>query len=339
MKTIWIDITNTPQVHFQMSIYKELKVLNQYNFLFSAREFSETTKLLKANLDLHFKIIGSHYGRGYFNKILGLINRFKKMHKYIGEYDISISHGSEIAIWLSSLKGKRSIAFGDNDTARQWTYSLFVDFSFFPNAIPKNILTRQGLSSKKLYLYNGYKEDIYLSNFVPDKNFLNNLPFDNYVVVRPENLMANYIRNKKVKSITPQLLKLLDAKGYNILYLPRYELDKSYAKDIKNVFIPDKPVNGIDACYFSNAVLTGAGTFAREAACLGIPAISFFSGKNILAVDQKMIKCGQMFFSRQPDEIIGYLRNSKKNEPDLKRSKVVQNEVIDKLKSVLESFD
>lgn len=339
MKTIWTDITNTPQVHFQMSIYKKLKELNQYKFVFSAREFSETTKLLKSNLDLDFKIIGSHHGRGYVKKIIGLFSRFNQIYKNIGDYDISISHGSENAIWLSQLKGKRSIAFGDNDTARQWTYGHFVDFAFFPNAISRDVLTKQGLSNRKLYLYDGYKEDIYLADYVPDKDFLSKLPFDSYVVVRPENIMANYIRNKGVESITPKLLKSLEAKGVKILYLPRYEIDRNYARDIKNIYIPDKPINGIDACYFSDAVLTGAGTFAREAACLGVPAISFFAGKKLLAVDQKMIKNEKMFFSRQPEEIINYLKKSKKNEPNLERSKVVQNEVIDKLKSILESFN
>ena len=42
------------------------------------------------------------------------------------------------------------------------------------------------------------------------------------------------------------------------------------------IFVPEGPLNGLDVCY-SDAVLTGAGTFAREAAILGTPAISFFT--------------------------------------------------------------
>lgn len=334
---IWFDITNTPQVHFLLGIKAMLEGENE--FVFSAREFSETAKLLQQKLNDPFETIGGHYGKSYIKKIFGLFLRFQKVYQKNIDFDVSISNGSENAIWTAKLKGKKSVAFGDNDTARQWTYGHFVDFAFFPDAIDRDLLNKQGLKDKKLYLYHGYKEDIYLANYKPDTNFIDQLPFDNYVVVRPENIMANYIRNGSVQSITPDLLKQLNKKGINILYLPRYDFDRDYAKNISNIFIPDQPINGLDAAYFSDAVLTGAGTFAREAACLGVPSVSFFAGKTLLAVDQQMIKNKQMFFSRKPDDIVTYTFNSKKKQADLNRSKQVQSEVSQKLKEVLNSFE
>ena len=133
---------------------------------------------------------------------------------------------------------------------------------------------------------------IYISDYQPDPHFLEDMPFDTYVLVRPENIQANYIRNGNVRSITPELLRLLSEQNYNILYLPRYEFDRSYADGLKNIHIPSAPVNGLDACYYADAVLTGAGTFAREAACLGVPAVSFYAGRELLTVDQSMIKKG-----------------------------------------------
>jgi predicted glycosyltransferase len=271
-------------------------------------------------------------------KVLGLFLRFQKVYQKNIDFDVSISNGSENAIWTAKLKGKKSIAFGDNDTARQWTYGHFVDYAFFPDAIDRKLLNKQGLKDRKLYLYNGYKEDIYLANYQPSVDFIKMLPFNNYVVVRPENIMANYIRNGSVQSITPTLLKQLNQKGINILYLPRYDFDREYAKGISNIFIPDQPINGLDAAYYSDAVLTGAGTFAREAACLGVPSVSFFAGKTLLAVDQQMIKNKQMFFSRTPEEIINYIIRSNKNTTNLNRSKEVKREVSQKLKEVLNSF-
>jgi hypothetical protein len=123
---------------------------------------------------------------------------------------------------------------------------------------------KQGIKKEKLHQYNGYKEDIYIADYRPDQRFLSELPFDNYVLVRPENIQANYIRNGNVHSIASELLKLLTGKGYNVLYLPRYAFDREYANGLKNVHIPSAPVNGLDACYFTDAVLTGAGTFARK---------------------------------------------------------------------------
>ncbi|HNQ43145.1 MAG TPA: DUF354 domain-containing protein, partial [Candidatus Cloacimonadota bacterium] len=147
----------------------------------------------------------------------------------------------------------------------------------------------------------------------------------------------NYINNKSARPITPKLLQELSRAGYNILYLPRYSVDKAYADGVKNVYIPDKPLNGLDACYYSDAVLTGAGTFAREAACLGVPSFSFFAGKSLLAVDKSMIKDGRMFFSRDVSELMAKLKTSARTDVDLSRSKAVQAEVISKLKEVIES--
>jgi len=287
---IWFDITNTPQVHFLLAIQNGLKRKGYSDFIISARDFSETEKFLKQKTDLPIKIIGKHEGQSMSKKAVGLVKRFIEIKREIDNYDVSLSCGSEGAIWSSFLKGKNTIAYGDNDLARQWTYGFFVKHALFPKTISKKILNRQGLNNKKLYQYDGFKEHVYIADYEPDKTFLSNLPFDNYIVVRPENIQANYVQGELSKSITPKLLLLLSKKGSNILYLPRYEMDREYAKGIKNVFIPEKPINGLDACYYSNGVFTGAGTFAREAACLGVPSFSFFLGANLLAVDKELIK-------------------------------------------------
>lgn len=333
---IWYDITNTPQVHFLLAVERLIKKMDLSCLsVYTAREFSETSKLLAQKVgEGNFVTIGGHYGKSYWRKVYGLLSRFSSIRSLHLDYDVSISCGSENAIWYSFLHNKKSIAFGDNDLARQWTYAPFVSYAFFPSAIDKKVLEKQGLR-RKLYQYNGYKEDIYLSDYRPDSTFLNSLPFDHYVVVRPENVMANYIRNSSVNSITPELLKSLSDRNINVLYLPRYAQDREYSRGLNNIYIPDNPINGIDACFFADAVLTGAGTFAREAACLGIPSLSFFAGKDLLAVDKQMISEGKMFFSRDVDLLVKYLLSSNKVEPDLSRSKRVASEVTDVLSEII----
>ena len=87
--------------------------------------------------------------------------------------------------------------------------------------------------------------------------------------------------------------------------------------------------------FFSEAVLTGAGTFAREAACLGIPSFSFYSGKSLLAVDKELIRQGKMYFSRQVPELISKLRVSKRTDSDLARCQSVKCEIAGKLREYL----
>lgn len=337
IRKIWFDITNTPQVHFLTAIKGCLLNSGFHDFVFTAREFAETVSVLNQKGISDFKVIGAHHGRRKVSKLSGLLSRTISLIAENIPHDLSISCGSEGAIYTSKLKGRRSIAFGDNDKARQWTYGFFVDFAFFPDAIDRKSLERQGLKNR-LYLYPGYKEDIYLAEFKPDQNFLSSLPFDKYIVVRPENIQANYILNNKTLSITPALLKRLDKKGFNVLYLPRYSFDREYVTNLKHVYMPEKALDGLNAVYYADAVLTGAGTFAREAACLGIPSFSFYSGSDLLAVDKKLIKEGKLLFSRNVDELISRVLASQKSTPDMRRSGFVKDDVNNKLVSLLNSF-
>lgn len=334
---IWYDITNTPQVHFILAIKNALNSMYKHISIITTREFSETTRLLQQKTSEPFLVIGSHKGKNKAKKIGGVITRFAEALNKVQGFDASISCGSESAVWSSFLKGKKSITFGDNDLAKQWTYGMFTSKAFFPDSIKESTLTRQGISKHRLVRYHGFKEDLYLADYKPDLKFIDTQPFEHYVVVRPENLQANYINNDSAKPITPRLLQALSKAGYNILYLPRYAVDKAYAEGVKNIYIPDKPINGLDACFYSDAVLTGAGTFAREAACLGVPSFSFFAGKSLLAVDKAMISDGKMFFSRDVSELMAKLKASKRADVDMNRSKAVQEEVISKLKEVIEA--
>jgi hypothetical protein len=214
---IWYDITNTPQVHFILAVKKALFDRLEHESIITTREFSETTKLLKQKTTEPFIIIGEQKGKNLAKKMGGVLSRFMDAYQNVQNFDFCISCGSESAVWSSFLKGKKSIAFGDNDLAKQWTYGLFVTKAFFPDAIEEVILTRQGISKSKLIRYHGYKEDLYLADYHPESSFLDSLPFKSYVVVRPENLQANYINNKSARPITPKMLQELSRPGYNIL--------------------------------------------------------------------------------------------------------------------------
>ena len=99
--------------------------------------------------------------------------------------------------------------------------------------------------------------------------------------------------------------------------------------------MPSEPLNGLDVCYYSKAMLTGSGTFAREAALIGKPAVSFYPGDELLAVDRELIRRGWIMHSRDPQEIVEYIINAKNRKNDFKRSKKVKNEVINIIEEIL----
>lgn len=331
-KNIWFDFTNPPHVNFFLPLIKYFSNKG-YKSILTAREFVETVKLLESQ-NLSFKIYGKHGGRKKLSKISNLILRETKLLTKVKSFDISFSSNYEAPL-ASWFKRKPAFVFDDNDISPNWLYAKFAKFVMSPEAIDKEAMYSMGIRKKQLITYGGFKEDIYIADYKPNYNFLNEIPFKEFVTVRPENIEASYVP-KGTKSIVPVLVKSLIKKGINILYLPRYESDKSYI-DINNdkIFVPDKPLNGLDVCYYSKAVITGAGTFSREAAVMGTPAVSFFAGNKFLGVDKKMFHENKVFFSRKPDEIIKYIMRSNKKEPDLEQSKKAQTELCEKIENLI----
>ena len=278
-------------------------------------------------------------GKSKIKTVMALGNRIINLQRKIPYFDASITIGGD-ASYIAKLRGKKAITFNDNEIAQVWRYSRFSDYAFWPNAVEFEKIVKVGFKRDEIYMYDGFKEDLYLADYVPNENFKKDIPFDNFVIVRPENLKAKYVKGENF-SIVPDLIKKLLKENYNILFLPRYEDDINYISEFKNsnqIYVPKGAIDGLDACFYSNAVLTGAGTMAREAACLGIPAISFFAGKDLLTVDKKMINDKLMFFSRNTDDIMSFLKQSGKRQADISRSKKVKEEILNKIDEVLDRF-
>ncbi len=324
MKTLWFDFTNPPHVNFYLPIIKYFRSKN-FNTVHTARDFVETVKLLQLN-NLHFLLFGKHGGKNKILKVIQLLNRNISLLLKINSFDLSFSSNYDAPL-ISWLKRKPSLVFDDNDISPNWLYSRFAKFVICPEAIDKNAMHKMGIGPNKLITYKGFKENIYIADYKPDPAFKTNLPFSEFITIRPENLKASYV-SEYSKSIVPELTAKLVKNGFNILYLPRYESDKMLIKYSDHIYIPSEPLNGLDVCYYSSAVLTGAGTFSREAAIMGTPAVSFFAGKKFLSVDKKMFFDNMVFFSRNPDSIIDYIKKSKKVAFNQSKSIEIQQEFL-----------
>lgn len=330
---IWYDFKNAHEPAFFKPFLKEFA---NYPTCITLRSYAEIIKLANI-LGIEGKVVGRHYGENPIKKAMGLILRDFLLYLNTDGFDISISFNNVYCTHVTKMKYKKGISFTDNEKSvfTNKLFFRFVDYLITPIGIPKEILSGQG--AKNIIQFDGFKEDIYVADFKPNPKFLDDLPFDDFITIRPEALKAAYVP-KNAKTIVPQLFSEFSKENVNVLYLPRYPEDRAYAKGYDNVYIPPKPLNGLDVCYYSKAVLTGSGTFAREAACIGTPAVSFFPEK-LLAVDQKMVNNGWMFHSRDPEEIVEYVLNSKKRKVDLSRSKKVQKEVFDIVEGILEEIE
>ncbi len=327
---IWIDITNTPHVSVLMPIIRHLE--KKHELIITAREFSETIPLLERE-GIKPIIIGAYAGKNRIAKFV--VNGWRIFNTWLRtpKFDLSFSLGGNYVAAVSWLRGKPSIVFSDNDISYKTPAFKYGSYFIFPSYFQTSgIESKYSIKPEQIFKFNGFKEDIYIANYTPDPNFLDILPFEEFITVRPENLKASYVPKDSV-TIVPQIFEQF--KDENILFMPRYPEEREYAKGYENIFIPDGPLKGLDVVHYTKAMLTGAGTFAREAALLGKPSVSFFPGKSFLAVDIIMQEKGWEFKSRDVKEIKSYVDGAKCRDSQQERSKGVLKEVIGIVETII----
>ncbi|MDI6916874.1 MAG: DUF354 domain-containing protein [Thermoplasmatales archaeon] len=327
---LWYDFKNSHEPAFFKPF---LKKFSDYQSFVTLRDYAEVIKLADF-FGIKGRIVGKHYGGNYVKKASGLFFRDILLYINANRFDVSISFNNVYCTHVTKMKRKKGISFTDNEKSvfANKLFFRFIDYLITPSAIPKDKLIRQG--ARNIVQFEGFKEDVYIANFKPDQNFLDNLPFKKFVTIRPEAFQASYVGMKE--SIVPKLVKRFNKENINVLFLPRYVDDRNYVKGA-NVFIPKEPLNGLDVCYYSKVVLTGSGTFARESACMGTPAVSFYPDV-LLSVDKKLVDEGKIFHSRNVDKIVDYVIKSKKKSLNLERCKKVQEEVLNITKNILEEI-
>lgn len=335
--TLWIDIINPSDAFFFGALAQDL---TGYRVQVTLRRRAETVDLADS-LGMRGTVVGSHHTEAVL-KPIAAVNRVVKLNSVVMDFDYGLSFENPLSVTLCKLRRRKSILFCDNDlklierkrflqTADNLV-RMRADMLFIPSACAHTM--SEFMNRDQLVTYDGYKEDIYIASYKPKPDFLDCLGLDKYVVVRPEAFGSTYVRSER--SIVPRLLDLLKRENMHVVYLPRDKNDRAYAKGF-DVMIPDRPLNGLDLCYHSDAVLTGSGTMAREAACMGKPAVSFFPNDVLLSVDRKLVDEGRVLHSRSPEEIARFVASLPESarEASLDKSIQVRKQLVDSLTPIL----
>jgi uncharacterized protein len=336
MKKIWIDLANPSHPLFFKPVIRDLSTGN--DIFVTMRHRGETVKLAK-QLNIDGKSLGSDY-ENPFRKSMSIMTRTLHLMISLPKFEIGLSFENFMSVVVSKMRLKKSILLLDNDLKYKINGNFMQDiesnlktkanYIIVPKACEE--IFSSHMKKSKLISYDGFKEDIYIADFVPDPMFKEKIPFDKYYVIRPEALASFYVKEKE--SIVPELLNNFSKEDINIVLLPRDKSERQLIMKKKNIHVPSEPLNGLDLIYNSSGVLTGSGTMAREAAVMGIKAVSFFPSGQLLSVDQDLIEKKRMIHSRDPNEIIDYITNPsiKMNERD---SKPAQAHVINLLREII----
>lgn len=331
---LWIDLANSPHVPFFKALANKF-VSRGHEIETTAREFAETVSLAR-DAGFEAQVVGVHGGRAVSAKAGTLMSRAWALGGWARtrRFDLAISHNSYSQILAARALGIKTVTLMDyeyqpaNHLAFRLTSRIIV-----PTSFPARRLRRYGASAGKVRRYHGTKEDVYLADFQPDPLFSARLAelgtnADNVLVLmRPPAHDALYHRFQNAL-FDEALAMLLTKENVQVILLPRNEPQRALysTKTGDRLVIPAVPLDGANLIAFSDLVISAGGTINREAAALGVPAVSIYAGK-WAAVDEELVREGRLRRVSNVAELRD-LPITKKQTANPRRSVEVIDEVV-----------
>lgn len=303
VKTIWFDFDNSPHVPVLMPIAEELK-RRGYELFCTGRDVAQTQDLLKLH-GIDADVIGREFSAKKHKKVTSTLFRALRLSVLLKKKNISccISHSSRSAILAGWLLKKPVLAMFDYEHVNSSFQKFFADVILMPQAVSKNI------ALPKIQYYPGIKEQFYLKDFVPKED-----PFETLgipcrkirVVLRLPPQFSHYHAHRTDEVLSEILSFLKDVPEVYLVVFPRNKNQgKEYGLRLQELgcdfVVVDRVFNGGDIVFFADAVFSGGGTMAREAAVLGVPSYSFFMGLKG-AVDEFLERAGRLTFIRSKQD-------------------------------------
>jgi len=331
---IWIDLANSPHVPFFSAILQEFLNLG-HEVEFTARDFAETVALAEQS-QLRAVTIGGYGGGRVAGKASNLASRAWELARWARgrRFDLAVSHNSYSQILAARSLRLPTVTLMDyeHQPANHFAFRLSQKI-IVPDCFPTEQLKRYGARIGKVRRYHGTKEDVYLADFERDERFASNLSAlgvgsdSVLVLMRPPARTALYHRFENTL-FDEALEKILKTSGVKVILLPRDETQRTNynQRTDQNLIIPETPLPGADLIASSDLVISAGGTINREAAALGVPAVSVYAGQ-WAAVDQMLIEEGRLRRIRSREDVDS-LVVAKKGDTVNRRANHVRSEVV-----------
>lgn len=333
---IWIDLGNSPHVPFFAALSKDFERVG-HEILWTARDYAQTVPLAqKAGLPI--EIFGTHGGKGILQKGLKFAGRVKDLYFWARrkKIDLILSHNSHEPLAVARLLGINSINIMDYEHHPMNRLSFRLANSVIvPTSFPDEFLQKFGAAMKTLK-FDGIKEDVYLADFTPDDKFQDELnllgvsPENILIVVRPHAPEALYHRQFTNDILDRMLDDFAEDKDVKIILLPRKDyqgadLKKKHPQ--KNIIIPEKVLDGANLLAAADLVISGGGTMNREAAALGVPAVTIFAG-HTAAIDEYLFRENRLQKIEKANDL-AKIKIQKKKGLNIRRENNVRKQIVE----------
>lgn len=290
---IWFDISNAPHINLFKDLIKELESEGN-EIVVTCRPLSNTVSLL----DLHkikYTLVGKHYGKNFFKKVLGYPIRVWQLKKFIRplKVDIAVSQSSFHSPVAARLLGIPSIYMNDNEYAMGNIPSFICATKvLIPEFLNIKKVRKQGAKVRKIIAYPGVKEGIYLWQSYLG-NQISSTPINadqKKVYIRPEPRTAQYYKGG-LNFLDDVIIGL--KKKFKVIILSRDQEQLKYYQTAKfaGTCVPEKPFSFNDISKDCLLFIGAGGTMTREMAVIGIPTISVYQDE-LLDVDEYLLNQG-----------------------------------------------
>jgi uncharacterized protein len=340
---IWIDIENPPQVQYLLPIIRRLQE-RQADVLVTARDYGIALELLRRS-NINFRPVGSHFGASKSAKVLRNLRRTLSLRRLLREGRaphalISVSRSASLT--ARSLRIP-SFVISDYEFVNLAAFRAAGSYILHPNVIPDSAYSARGIRSDRLIPFYGIKEHLTFAdvdvNGIPAASISGvDTPAEiPRVLVRPPAEESHYHRAASSVLANQLLVGLARRDDCVVIFSPRYpyQAQRFLQHNWKRQpTVLEEPVSFVSLYKAVDAVISGGGTMTREAAYLGIPAVSIFRG-DIGAVDQHLEAIGRLTLLRDVSELdLVDFRALRRSEP-LQSSFHACDQIIDAMTTIV----
>jgi predicted glycosyltransferase len=225
------------------------------------------------------------------------------------DFDVAVGHGSRSLPPAARMAGVPNLTMFDYEHVSTWMFRRFCDRILVPRPVLERTAPRSGRVPGGPWVpFDGFKEEIYLTDSPRDPGIRGSLGIADHevlAVVRPPSRTAHY-HDRQSEAILDALTRRLASsasQGVRTVWLARNPGDPvPRTVDAPQFLIPREPLDGPSLLATADLAISGGGTMNREAALLGTPAYSIFTGPTG-ALDEELIRTGRLVAIGDAEEV------------------------------------
>ena len=308
----WIDIENPPQAQYLVPLARALERLGATVFV-TARDYGMTFDLLRSQ-EVDFEPVGRHFGASQRAKVVGTLRRVRHLRRLLRERPrpqavLSVSRSASLA---ARTLGIPSFALCDYEYVNLAVFRRVGTCVIHPDVIPAERFRARGVPADRLIPFHGIKEDVTFADVDVESIPAHAFPElereqeqELRVLVRPPAEESHYHREESSELGRATLRRLASDEQVRVVFSPRYDWQVGHLESLRWAVPPvvlRAPVPFVSLLKAVDVVISGGGTMTREAAYLGVPAVSVFRGA-AGEVDRYLEENGRLAIVRSADEL------------------------------------